>query len=77
MNLNSLAAAETASETCKTSWGAWLLSSLYKKAGESKEDKLRKDRERLERRNERDIKQCRLEWKRIDLKKEENLLCMT
>ncbi|CZT08781.1 uncharacterized protein RAG0_13761 [Rhynchosporium agropyri] len=53
--------------------GAWLLSPLYKRAEDSKEEKARKDRRRQERRFEKDMKERRLGPKKMDLKKGEDL----
>ncbi|KAH8719494.1 hypothetical protein GQ44DRAFT_687427 [Phaeosphaeriaceae sp. PMI808] len=73
-DLNSLIAAEAAKEAQKNSWGAWLLSPIYKKPEDSEEMKDRKDREQQERRVERDMKERRLYKKETDLKKEQDLL---
>jgi hypothetical protein len=73
-NLDSILAAEAATEAQKNSWGAWLLSPIYKKAEESEDEKARKDRGKQERRIEKDMKERRLESKKADLKKEEALL---
>ncbi|KAF2727107.1 DnaJ-domain-containing protein [Polyplosphaeria fusca] len=73
MNLDSIFAAEAAAEAQKNSWGAWLLSPIYKKAEDSDEEKERKDRARQERRIEKDIKERRLELYKADLKTQENL----
>lgn len=73
-NLESIVAAERAEEAYKNSWGAWLLSPIYKKAEDSDDEKARKDRERQERRIEKDMKERRLESKMADLKKEQGLL---
>ena len=73
-NLDSIRAAEAATEARKNSWGTWLLSPIYKKAEESEEEKARMDRERQERGIEKDMKERRLEWKKADLKTEENRL---
>lgn len=72
--LESIVAAEAATEARKNSWGTWLLSTLYKKSEESEEEKLRKDRERQERRIEKDMKERRLWLTRADLTREESLL---
>ena len=49
-NLDSIVAAEAATEAQKNSWGTWLLSPIFGKAEEdSEEEKARKDRERQER----------------------------
>jgi hypothetical protein len=73
-NLNSIIASEAAIEAQKNSWGAWLLSPIYKKAEDTEEEKARKDRERQERKIEKDMKERRLELRKADLKKEESLL---
>lgn len=73
-NLDSIFASEAAAEAWKNSWGAWLLSPIYKKAKESEEEKERKDRDRQERKMEKDMKERRLEWNKADLKTQENLL---
>jgi hypothetical protein len=73
-DLESVFVAEAAAEAQKNSWGAWLLSPIYKKAEDSEEEKVRKDRGRQERRIEKDMKERRLEWRKADLRKEENLL---
>ncbi|KAH8684334.1 DnaJ domain-containing protein [Tricladium varicosporioides] len=75
-NLDNIAATEAAKEAQKNSWGAWLLSPIYKKAEDSEEEKARKDRERQERRIEKDMKERRLGLKQADLKKERNSLRM-
>ncbi|KAH8601090.1 hypothetical protein B0O99DRAFT_589170 [Bisporella sp. PMI_857] len=72
-NLDSIVAAEAYEEAQKNSWGTWLLSSIYKKAEDSEEEKARKERERQERRIEKDMKERRLGPKKADLKKEEIL----
>jgi hypothetical protein len=73
-NLDSIFAAEAATEAQKNSWGAWLLSPIYKKTEDSEEEKARKDRGRQERRIEKDMKERRLELKKAELKNDENLL---
>jgi hypothetical protein len=73
-NLDSIVAAEAATEAQKNSWGTWLLSPIYKKAEDTEEEKARKDRERQERKVEKDMKERRLGLKKADLKKEESLL---
>lgn len=73
-NLDSIFAAEAATEARKNSWGAWLLSPIYKKTEDSEEEKTRKDRGKQERRIEKDMKERRLELKKADLKNDENLL---
>jgi hypothetical protein len=72
--LNSILAAEAATEAQRNSWGTWLLSPLYKKASDSEEEKARKDRERQERRIEKDMKERRLELTKTALKTEEDRL---
>jgi len=72
--LDSIIAAEAAIEAQKNSWGAWLLSPIYKKAEESEEEKALRDRGRQERRIEKDMKERRLRLKKMDLMKEESLL---
>jgi hypothetical protein len=72
--LNSIVAAEAAEEAQKNSWRTWLLSPIYKKAEDSKEDKAYKDIKRQERRIEKDMKERRLRVKEEDLKTEERLL---
>jgi hypothetical protein len=72
--LDSIVAAEAAEEAQKNSWGAWLLSPIYKKAEDSEEEKARKDIERQERRIKKDMKERRLGLKKAGLKKEESLL---
>ena len=74
-NLDSIVAAEAATEAQKNSWGTWLLSPIYGKAEEdSEEKKARKDRERQERRIEKDMKERRLGLKKAELRKQEGLL---
>jgi hypothetical protein len=73
-SLDTIFAAEAAAEAQKNSWGAWLLSSIYKKAEDSEEEKERKDRARQERRIEKDIKERRLDSKKADLQIQETLL---
>jgi hypothetical protein len=73
-NLNSILAAEAATEAQKNSWGTWLLSPIYTKVEDSEEEKARKDRGRQERRIEKDMKERRLELRKADMKKEQNLL---
>ncbi|MCJ1392698.1 hypothetical protein MMC18_005569 [Xylographa bjoerkii] len=73
-NLDSIVAAEAATEAHKNSWGTWLLSPIYRKAEDSEEEKARKDRERQERRIEKDMKERRLESKKAELRKQEGLL---
>ncbi|KAK4508783.1 hypothetical protein PRZ48_002522 [Zasmidium cellare] len=73
-NLDSIAAAEAATEASKNSWATWLLSPLYKKIEESEEEISRKDRARQERRIEKDMKERRRDSKRIELTKERSLL---
>ncbi|RDW77879.1 hypothetical protein BP5796_05731 [Coleophoma crateriformis] len=73
-NLDSIAAAEAAEEAQKNSWGTWLLSPIYKKVEESEEEKAYKDRARQERRIEKDMKERRLDLKKVVLGKEESLL---
>jgi hypothetical protein len=58
--LDTVFAAEAAEEAWKSSWGAWLLSTLYKKSEENEEEKAGKDRARQERRIEKDMKERRL-----------------
>lgn len=67
-NLNSIFAAEVAVEAQKNSWKAWVLSSIYKKAEESGEEKALKDRARQERRIEKDMKERRLNVQKAELK---------
>jgi hypothetical protein len=76
-NLDSIVAAEAAEEAQKNSWGAWLLSPIYKKAEDSEEEKAGKDRERQERRIEKYMKEGRPKLKKADLKREESLLRKT
>jgi len=45
-----------------------LLSSIYKKAEDSEEEKARRERERQEKRIEKDMNERRLESKKADLK---------
>jgi hypothetical protein len=71
--LDTIFAAEAAVEAQKNSWGAWLLSPIYKKAEDSEEEKERKDRARQERRIEKDIKERRLDSKKADLKTQNSL----
>lgn len=66
--MNSIVAAEAAEEEQKNSWGTWLLSSIYKKAEDSEEEKARRERERQEKRIEKDMNERRLESKKADLK---------
>ena len=73
-NLNSVVAAEAATEAQKNSWGTWFLSPIYRKAEDSEEEKERKDRERQERKIEKDMKERRLELKKAELRKQEGLL---
>ena len=73
-NLESIAAAEAATEAQKNSWGTWLLSPIYKKADDSEEEKAGKDRERQERRIEKDMKERRLETEKEGLEKVKNQL---
>lgn len=72
--LSSIFAAEAAAAAQKNSWGAWLLSSIYKKVEDSEEEKGRKDRERQERRIEKDMKERRLESRKANLKVEQDVL---
>ncbi|RDW85290.1 hypothetical protein BP6252_02880 [Coleophoma cylindrospora] len=72
--LDSIAAADAAEEALKNSWGTWLLSPIYKKVEESEEEKAYKDRARQERRIEKDMKERRLELKKVVLGTEECLL---
>ncbi|ETI26848.1 hypothetical protein G647_10294 [Cladophialophora carrionii CBS 160.54] len=69
-NLDSILAAERATEAQKNSWGTWLLSPFYKKVEETASEKARKDRERQERRIEKDLKERWLESKKAELKSE-------
>ncbi|OBT69197.1 hypothetical protein VE03_01937 [Pseudogymnoascus sp. 23342-1-I1] len=73
-DLDSIVAAAVAVEAHKNSWGAWLLSLIYKKVEDTEEEQERKHRERQERKIEKDFKERRLGLKNADLKKEENLL---
>ncbi|KAF1844714.1 DnaJ-domain-containing protein [Cucurbitaria berberidis CBS 394.84] len=73
-NLDSIAAAEAATEAKKNSWGTWLLSPIYKKVEDSEEEKARKDRGRQERRIEKDMKERRLALKKAALREEQSLL---
>ncbi|KAF2703352.1 DnaJ-domain-containing protein [Pleomassaria siparia CBS 279.74] len=68
--LDRISAAEAAVEARRNSWGTWLLSPIYKMAEDSEEEKERKDRGRQERRVEKDMKERRLETRKVDLKKE-------
>ena len=70
--INSILAAEAATEAQRNTWATWLLSPIYKKAEDSEEEKARKDRERQKRRIEKDMKERRLELKTADLKTEED-----
>jgi hypothetical protein len=72
-NLDGIVAAEAAKEAYNNSWGAWLLSPIYKKAEDSEAEK-RKDRDRRERRIEREMKRRRLDLKKAELQKLESLL---
>lgn len=72
-NLDSIVAAEQATEAQKNSWGTWFLSPIYKRVEDSEDERARKDRERQERRIEKDMKERRLVLKKADLKKVENL----
>ncbi|XMA10407.1 hypothetical protein WAI453_003198 [Rhynchosporium graminicola] len=45
-SLDEIVASEIAEEAQKNSWGAWLLSPIYKRAEDSEEEKARKDRKR-------------------------------
>lgn len=67
-------AAEVATNAQKNSWGTWLLSSIYKKAEDSEQEKARKDREMQEKRIAKDMKERRLRLRKVALKKEEGLL---
>jgi hypothetical protein len=73
-NLKSIAAAEAAAEAYKKSWGAWLLSPIYKQAEDTEEQKARKDREKQERRIEKDMKERRLMLKKEGLSQEQSRL---
>jgi hypothetical protein len=73
-NLDSILAAEAATEARKNGWTTWFLSPIYKKVEDSEEEKARKDRGRQERRIEKDMKERRLESKKVDLKTQESLL---
>jgi hypothetical protein len=73
-SLNSIVAAEVAAEAQRNSWGAWLLSPIYRKAEDSEEDKERKSRERQERRIERDMKERRLQATVAASREKEGLL---
>ena len=73
-NLNGIAAAEAAEEAAWNTFGAWLLSPIWKKPTESEEKKARKDRERQERRIEKDMKERRVEVRKADLKTEQDRL---
>ncbi|KAF2001772.1 DnaJ-domain-containing protein [Amniculicola lignicola CBS 123094] len=73
-NLDSILVAAAAEEARKKSWGTWVLSPLYKKVEETEEEKERKDRARQERRIEKDMKERRLEARKAELKKEQDLL---
>jgi hypothetical protein len=72
--LDSIVAAEAAEEAWKNSWASWLLSPIYKRAVDSDEEKSHKDRMRQERKLEKDMKERRLGWKKVELSKEESLL---
>lgn len=73
-NLDSIVAAEAAAEAQKHSWGAWLLSPIYKKAEDTEEEKERKDIERQERKLEKDWKERVLGVRKAELKNEESRL---
>lgn len=73
-NLNSIVAAEAATDAQNNSWKTWLLSLIYKKIEDNEKKKARKNRERQKRRIEKDMKKRRLELKKTDLKKEKSLL---
>jgi DNA repair exonuclease SbcCD ATPase subunit len=73
-NLDSIAAAEAAAEAQRNSWGAWLLSPIYKRAEISEEERSQKDRERQERRIQKDMKDRWLIEKNADLRTQNNLL---
>jgi hypothetical protein len=73
-DFNSILRAEVAAEAKKNSWGAWLLSPIYKRAEDTEDVKARKDRERQERRIGKDMKERWLDVKRAGLEKEEILL---
>jgi hypothetical protein len=73
-DFNSILRAEAAAEAKKNSWGAWLLSPIYKRAEDTEDVKALKDRERQERRIGKDMKERRLDIKKADLEKEEILL---
>ncbi|KAF1347185.1 hypothetical protein BDV97DRAFT_282355, partial [Delphinella strobiligena] len=73
-NLDSIVAAEKATEAQKNSWGTWCLSPIYKKVEDSEDEKARKDRERQERRIEKDMKERRLVSHKAELTKVESLL---
>ncbi|KAF1920202.1 hypothetical protein BDU57DRAFT_486702 [Ampelomyces quisqualis] len=72
--LESIAAAEAAAEAQKNSWGAWLLSPIYKRKVDTEVEKALKDREKQERRIEKDMKERRLETKKGDVREQESLL---
>jgi hypothetical protein len=73
-NLCEIAAAEAAEEAYKKSWGAWLLSPIYKQREDTEEEKERKDREKQERQIEKDMKERRLTSNMADLKAEQTRL---
>ncbi|KXL49516.1 hypothetical protein M433DRAFT_32962, partial [Acidomyces richmondensis BFW] len=75
--LNITLAAEAVAVAQKNSWGAWLLSAIYKRAEDSEEEKARKDRGIQERRIEKDMKERWLEFRKVSLKNEEDLLRRT
>ncbi|KAK6437706.1 hypothetical protein LTR95_006102 [Oleoguttula sp. CCFEE 5521] len=74
-NLSSIAAAEAAEELQKNSWLTWVLFPLYKRVGETVEERDRKSIARQERRVEKDMKERRLSSQQKNLRdKEQQML---
>lgn len=73
-NLESSLSAETATKAQNKSQRTRLLSPFYNKVEDSEEEKTDKDRSRQERTIEQDMKERRLEMKKAEVEREENLI---
>ncbi|KAI0140422.1 DnaJ domain-containing protein [Xylariaceae sp. FL1272] len=70
-DLSSIIAADAAEQSWERSWGAWILSPIYRKAEATEDEKETKEKQRQERIIQRDMKERRLDSAREECRKRE------